>query len=112
MRNLVLGSFGRRISWSLVTALLLPVLMLAMPKQVKAQTTRIPSVAALDFGVSPGVGATQIDGRSATDAVATEMTNTSRYEITPRTVLNQEIQKQGLSAPFNTIGIQRLGRAL
>jgi TolB-like protein len=86
--------------------------MLAMPKQAKAQTTRIPSVAALDFGVLPGIGATQIDGRSATDAVALEMTTTGRYEITPRTVLNQEIQKQGVAAPFNNIAIQRLGRAL
>jgi TolB-like protein len=91
---------------------LLPLLILAVPQKAKAQTTKIPSVAALDFGVLPGVGATQIDGRSATDAVALEMTNTGRYEITPRTVLNQEIQKQGLSAPFNSIAIRRLGRAL
>jgi TolB-like protein len=113
LRSLVKGSTGRRISWSLVAALLLPLLVLAMPaKTARAQLTRLPSVGVLDFGVLPSVKASGILGRNATDAVVVEMTRTGRFDVTPRTQLNQQLQDLGLTPPLDNIGIQKLGGAL
>jgi hypothetical protein len=94
--------------------MLLPLLVLALPpRQARAQLTRLPAVAVLDFGVlAPGVRSTAILGRSATDAVVIEMTRSGRYDVTPRTQLNQQLQDLGLSQPLNNNGLQKLGQAL
>jgi TolB-like protein len=113
LRQLVSGSLARRISFLLVTALVLPLLVLAMPlKQAHAQLDRLPTVAVLDFGVLTGSKTSAILGRSATDAVVVEMTRTGRFDVTPRTQLNQELQDLGLTPPLSNNGIQKLGQAL
>ncbi len=104
---------GRRISWSLVTALLLPLLVMALPaKRAEAQVTRLPAVAALEFTVLPSIKASGILGRNATDAVVLEMQRTGRFDVTPRTQLNQQLQELGLTPPLDNNGVVRLGQAL
>jgi TolB-like protein len=113
LRYLVNGSLGRRVSWTLITALLMPLLVLAMPpRQARAQVQRLPAVAVIDFGVLPDIKSKTIVGRSATDAVVVEMTRTGRFDVTPRTQTNQQLQALGLNLPVNNIGIQKLGQAL
>ena len=113
MRQLVLGSLGRRVSWTLVTALLLPLLILAAPpRQARAQLARIPAVAVLEFGVLTNSRTSAILGRNATDAVVVEMTRTGRFDPISRTQLNQQLQELGLTQPLNNNGIQKLGQAL
>lgn len=113
MRYLVQGALGRRISWMLVTTLLLPLLALAaMPREARAQLTRTPQVAVLDFGNLAGAQAGGILGRQATDAVVVEMSRTGRFDPTPRTQLNQQLQDLGLTPPLDNIGIRKLGQAL
>ena len=113
MRQLVLGTIGRRVSWTLVTALLLPLLIMAAPpRQARAQLARIPAVAVLDFGVLTDSRTSAILGRNATDAVVVEMTRTGRYDPISRTQLNQQLQESGLTQPLNNNGIQKLGQAL
>lgn len=113
MRLLVQGALGRRVSWMLVTTLLLPLLILAAaPRQARAQLTRVPTVAVIDFGNLANLRAGGILGRQATDAVVVEMTRTGRFDVTPRSQLNQQLQELGLTVPLNNIGIQKLGQAL
>ena len=113
MRQLVLGSLGRRISWTLVTVLLLPLLIMAAPpRQAHAQLARVPSVAVLEFGVLTNSRTSAILGRNATDAVVVEMTRTGRFDPISRGQLNQQLQELGLTQPLNNNGIQKLGQAL
>ena len=113
MRQLVLGTIGRRVSWTLVTALLLPLLIMAAPpRQARAQLARIPSVAVLEFGVLTDSRTSAILGRNATDAVVVEMTRTGRFDPISRTQLNQQLQELGLTQPLNNNGLQKLGQAL
>ncbi len=113
MTYLVEGAWARRISWMLVTTLLLPMLVLAAtPRQAAAQLNRIPQVAVLEFGNRPNAQGGGILGRQATDAVVVEMTRTGRFDPTPRTQLNQQLQELGLNPPLDNIGIRRLGQAL
>ena len=107
------GAWARRISWTLVTTLLLPLLTLALsPRPSQAQLTRIPQVAVLDFGSLTGPRAGGILGRQATDAVVVEMTRTGRFDVTPRSQLAQQIQDLGLTLPLDNIGQRKLGQAL
>ncbi|MBC8102272.1 MAG: hypothetical protein H7Z41_06770 [Cytophagales bacterium] len=114
MRQWVFGGHGRRISWSLVMALVLPLLVFgpAQQKAARAQVSRLPAVAALEFGVLPTVRTSGILGRQATDAVVIEMTRTGRFDVTPRQQLNQQLSDLGLTLPLNNNGIQKLGNAL
>lgn len=115
MRYLVLGSLGRRISWTLITAFLLPLLVLAMPpKEARAQlTTATQRVAVLDFGVlASNVRSSAILGRNATDALVVEMTRTGQFDVETRTTVNQQLQELGLNQPLNNNGIQKLGQSL
>ncbi|MES2460484.1 MAG: hypothetical protein V4671_07860 [Armatimonadota bacterium] len=114
MRQWVFGRQGRRLSWSLIVAFLLPLLVFgpAQQKAARAQVTRLPAVAALEFGVLPTVRTSGILGRQATDAVVIEMTRTGRYDVTPRQQLNQQLTDSGLTLPLNNNGIVKLGQAL
>lgn len=87
-------------------------MLAAMPGRARAQVTRLPSVAVLEFGnlVNPAAGG--ILGRQATDAVVVEMTRTGRFDVTPRQQLNQQLQDLGLTLPLDNVEIQRLGQAL
>lgn len=114
MKSLVEGALGRRISWALVACLLLPLLLMAAtPRPARAQLSRIPQVAVVEFGnrVAAGGG---ILGRQATDAVVVEMTRTGRFDVTPRTQLNQQVQELGLNQNLasDNIAIRKLGTAL
>jgi TolB-like protein len=83
------------------------------PRQVQAQLNRLPAVAVLEFGnLATGARASAILGRQATDAVVVEMTRTGRFDITPRSQLNQQLQDLGLTTPLDNIGIRKLGQAL
>ena len=114
MRHLVSGSLARRISWTLVTTLVLPLLILAMPpRQAHAQlSTPLKSVAVLDFGVLTNSPTSAILGRNATDATVVELQHTGRYDVTSRQALDQQLRDLDLSAPLDNIGIQKLGGAL
>lgn len=113
MRNLVRGVWAGRISWLLVTTLLLPLTLLGgAPRAARAQLTRIPQVAVIDFGNLSSGQAGGILGRQATDAVVVEMTRTARFDVTPRSQLSQQLQDLGLTPPLNNIGIRKLGQAL
>ena len=113
MRNLVQGVWGRRISWLLVTAFLLPLTLLGgTPRAAQAQLSRIPQVAVIDFGNLAASQTGGILGRQATDAVVVEMTRTGRFDVTPRSQLSQQLQDLGLTPPLNNIGIRKLGQAL
>ena len=94
-------------------ALVLPMLVLAFPPSpARAQLSRLPTVAVLDFGVLTNSRTSAILGRSATDAVVVEMGRTGRFDVTPRTQLNQQLQDLGLTPPLSNNGIQKLGQAL
>ncbi len=114
MREWVYGSeWGKRISYTLVMSILLPLLLLTLPaKRANAQVARLPQVAVLDFGVLPAVKASGILGRNATDAVVIEMTRTGRYDVSPRATINQQIADLGLTLPLDNIGLQKLGQNL
>lgn len=113
MKFLVQGASGRRISWLLVTTLVLPLLVMAWaPRSARAQLTRTPQVAVIDFTNLAGGPSGSILGRQATDAVVVEMTRTGRFDVTPRSQLNQQLQDLGLTLPLDIIGIQKLGQAL
>ena len=114
LRQWVFGRQGRRISWSLIVAFLLPLLVFgpAQTKRARAQVSRLPQVAALEFGVLPTVKTSGILGRQATDAVVIEMTRTGRFDVTPRQQLNQQLNDLGLILPLNNNGIQKLGQGL
>ena len=114
LRQWVFGKQGRRISWSLIVAFLLPLLVFgpAQTKRARAQVSRLPQVAALEFGVLPTVKTSGILGRQATDAVVIEMTRTGRFDVTPRQQLTQQLNDLGLVLPLNNNGIQKLGQGL
>lgn len=112
LRHWMLGSLGRRVSWTLVASLILPLLVLAVPQPAQAQLSRLKSVIALEFGVLPSVRASSIVGRNATDAVAIELSRSGEYDVRPRAELNQALQEQQLSLPLDINGIQRLGGAM
>jgi hypothetical protein len=107
------GAWARRVSYLLVTTLLLPLMVFAAARPAGAQLTRTPLVAVLEFGNrANAAGAGGILGRQATDATVVEMTRTGRFDVTPRTQLNQQLQASGLTPPLDNIGIRRLGQDL
>ena len=108
----MLGSLGRRVSWTLMAALVLPLLVLAVPRPAQAQLSRLRSVIALEFGVLPSVKASGVLGRNATDAVAIELAKSGEYDVRPRSELSQSLQEQQLTMPLDVNGIQRLGSAM
>jgi len=115
LRHLVTGSLARRISWTLVAALILPLLVLAAPpKQAFAQATvPLKTVAVLDFGFFGSSSTSAIQGRNATDAVVVEMERTGRFDVTSRQQLDQQIKELDLSQPIlSNNAIQKLGQAL
>ena len=94
-------------------ALVMPLLVLAMPpRQAYAQLSRIPAVAVLDFGVLVDARSSAILGRNATDAIVVEMGRTGKYDVTPRTQVNQQLQELGLTLPLSNNGQMKLGQAL
>ncbi len=112
LKQIALGSIGRRISWTLICTMMLQLLILAVPRPVRAQVTALPSVAILDFGVIPGVRVSAIQSRNATDAVWLEMSRGGGYDITPRSTVVEELSKLDLTLPTNNIGLLRLGQSL
>ncbi len=112
MRYLGEGAYARRISWLLVIMLLLPFVVFAGARPARAQLSRTPQVAVLEFGNRPNAPGGAILGRQATDSVVVEMTRTGRFDVTPRTQLNQQLQELGLTPPLDNIGIRKLGQAL
>lgn len=113
MRTLGEGAYARRISWLLTITLLLPFLVFAgAPRPARAQLSRVPPVAVLDFGNRTNEPGGVIRARSATDAVVVEMTRTGRFDVTPRTQLNTQLQESGLTPPLDLVGVRRLGQAL
>ncbi len=91
---------------------MLQLLILAVPRPVRAQVTALPSVAILDFGVNPGVRVSAIQSRNATDAVWLEMSRGGGYDITPRSTVVEELSKLDITLPTNNIGLLRLGQSL
>lgn len=112
LKQIVLGSVGRRISWTLICTMILQLLILAVPRPVRAQVTALPSVAILDFGTYPGVRVSAIQSRNATDAVWLEMSRGGGYDITPRSTVVEELSKLDITLPTNNVGLLRLGQSL
>ncbi|MFY7953256.1 MAG: hypothetical protein ACOVT5_12180, partial [Armatimonadaceae bacterium] len=112
MKQLAFGSYGKRISWTLVTSMLLQFVLFAFPRVGDAQVAALPSVAILDFGSYPGVRAGSLYTRTATDAVWLEMNRGGGYDITPRATVNEELQKLDLPTVNARGSIQRIGQAL
>ncbi|MFM7320465.1 MAG: hypothetical protein ACKO5K_02935 [Armatimonadota bacterium] len=112
MKHLAFGGVVRRISWTLVSAFMLQLLVLANPRPSQAQVTALPSVAILDFGSYPGVRVGNVQTRNATDAVWLEMNRAGGYDIAPRATVNEELNKLDLTGAPDRSSLQRIGQSL
>ena len=86
-------------------------LLLAAPRAARAQLSRTPQVAVLDFDKA-GDPTGGLLSRQATDAVVVEMTRTGRFDVVPRAQLLQQIDALDLPAPLDEIAMRKLGQAL
>lgn len=87
-------------------------LFLLMAGITQAQAKRASIVAILEFGVTPQSGSPAILGRSATDAVALEMTRTGRFDTIPRAQMEKQIKESDFPVPLSRNDVQRLGQTL
>lgn len=100
MRRFVASLPGKFVCHTVVTALLLPFLTLATINRAEAQIRVQPTWAVVDFiNRSPGAKGGDKIGVMAADAVATELSNTGKYDVTPREQVAREIQQLNLVTP-------------
>jgi hypothetical protein len=100
LRRFVASLPGKVVCHTVVTALVLPFLTLATFSRAEAQIQVQPTWAVVDFvnRAPAGKGGDKI-GAMAADAIATELSNTGKYDVTPREQVNREIDQLNLVRP-------------
>ena len=98
MRRFVASLPGKVVCHTVVSALLLPFLTFATFSRAAAQIQVQPTWAVVDFVNRTGKGGDKI-GVMAADAVATELSNSGKYDVTPREQVEREIDQLNLVKP-------------
>lgn len=111
MRRIIHSQLGRMISKLLILTLILSVCSDVIAQVTSGDTLGTSRWAVIDFTVKSG-NADESLGRLASDSVAVEFNKTNRYDITPRSTVDQELKNLQLNLPLNKLGFLRLGSAL
>lgn len=112
MRRLIHSHVGRAISYLLTFALLLPAFSLMTATKAEAQIETQPAWAVVDFGdVSKGDKKIEGIGRTAAEALRTELEKTKKYDVLAAETVNRSMQDLGLQAPLTRVeDLIRLGQ--
>ena len=113
MRRFITSVPGRLISHVAVLSLLLPFGTLFTLSNAAAQYAQLPTWVVVDFVNSAPQGGDF--GQAATDAVATELGKTSKYDVTPVETVRRTAEGLGLQMPIpftKVTNLLRLGQEL
>ena len=100
MRRFVASLPGKAVCHTVVTALVLPFLTFATIRPAAAQIQVQPTWAVVDFiNKAPNFKGGDKIGVMAADAIATELSNTGKYDVTPREQVQREIDQLNLVRP-------------
>ncbi len=111
MRRIIHSQLGRTISKLLIVTLILSVCSEVIAQVISGETLATTRGAIVDFTVKAG-NADESLGRLASDAVAVEFNKTNKFDITPRSTVEQELKNLQLNLPLNKLGFIRLGSTL
>src|SRR5882724_1731097 len=105
---------ARFLSWALTFALYSPILCQIAGRRAYSQAQspgNIQTVVVIDFENKAGPASSPL-ARLATDAVAVELTNSSRYSILTRKEVDRQVKELRLRPPFDRVALSRLSKSL
>ena len=110
MRRFITSLPGKAFSHLVILALLLPTLTFALLHRAVAQIAQRPSWAVVEFRnlKSPGTSF----GKTAAEAVASELVKTDQYDITPQETVNRALADLGVTSPPERVNLLRIGQQL
>jgi hypothetical protein len=114
LRRFVASLPGKFVCHTVVTALLLPFLTLATFSRAEAQIQVQPTWAVVDFiNKAPGMKGGERIGALAADSVATELSASGKYDVTPREQVQRQIDQLNLVRPVtDATSLYRLATGL
>lgn len=109
MRRFIASLPGKVFGQLVILALLLPSITLALLSRAEAQVAVLPQWAVVEFRnlKSPGTAF----GKTAAQAVSSELAKTGQYDVTPEDTVNRAIGTLGItSPPEGTVNLLRLAQ--
>lgn len=110
MRRFITSLPGKIFSQLVILALLLPTFSLALVGRAFAQVNALPTWAVVEFRNIKSAGTTF--GKTASDAVASELAKTGQYDVSPAETVSRTISDLGVTSPPSQTNLLRIGAAL